>query len=58
MLTINIFDVSGRLIECKENIGGSVEIGQELAAGTYFIEVSSNGYRKVFHVVKASDAGH
>ena len=58
MLTINIFDVSGRLIERKENIGGSVEIGQELAAGTYFIEVSSNGYRKVFHVVKASDAGH
>ncbi|TAH41787.1 MAG: T9SS type A sorting domain-containing protein [Bacteroidetes bacterium] len=53
-LNINVLDVSGRLIERKENIVGSVEIGNELSAGTYFIEVLSNGYRKVFHVVKAN----
>jgi hypothetical protein len=51
---VSIFDVSGRLIETKENVIGSMDTGHDLSAGTYFIEVTASGYRKVFHVVKTS----
>ncbi|MBP6334478.1 MAG: T9SS type A sorting domain-containing protein [Bacteroidia bacterium] len=53
-IQISVFDVSGRLLERRENVLGSIETGQNLAAGTYFIEVTGNGYRKIFHVIKAN----
>jgi len=51
---VNVIDVGGRILESKKNITGSVDLGRDLAAGTYFIEVRSGDYRKVFHVVKAN----
>ncbi len=53
VVQVSIFDVSGRLLEQSDNVTGFMDAGRDLAAGTYFIEVSASGYRKVFHVVKA-----
>jgi len=51
---VNVIDVSGRILESRSNVSGSVDLGRDLAAGTYFIQVRSGEFRKNFHVVKAN----
>ncbi|MBK7570143.1 MAG: SBBP repeat-containing protein [Bacteroidetes bacterium] len=53
-LDYNIYDISGRLIESKKDIQGNYETGDDLAAGTYFIEFSSKDQRRVYQLVKAT----
>ncbi|MBP9789193.1 MAG: SBBP repeat-containing protein [Bacteroidia bacterium] len=53
-LDYNIYDISGRLIESRKDIQGNYETGDDLAAGTYFIEFSSKDQRRVYQLVKAT----
>ncbi len=53
-VNVKIFDVSGRMLEKKDAVSGVMETGMDLSPGTYFVEVSGNGFRKVFHVIKAN----
>lgn len=53
-LDYNIYDISGRLIESKKDIQGNYETGDDLAAGTYFIEFSSKEQRRTYQLVKAT----
>ena len=49
-----IYDISGRLIEAKKNISGIYETGDDLAAGTYFIEFRSKEQRRTYQLIKAT----
>lgn len=51
-----IYDISGRLVETKKNIQGNYETGDDLAAGTYFIEFRSKEQRRTYQLIKATGA--
>lgn len=53
-VNMKLFDVSGRLLEKRNDVTGMMETGIDLSPGTYFMEVSGNGFRKVFHIIKAN----
>ncbi|REJ80577.1 MAG: T9SS C-terminal target domain-containing protein [Bacteroidetes bacterium] len=54
VIDLRIYDVSGRMLEKKEGVQGLITAGKELAAGTYFLEVSAGELRRVYHIVKTS----
>jgi uncharacterized protein len=53
-LTINVFDVSGRIAERKSNIAanGTVRIGNKLPAGIYLIEIIQGTEKQRLKLVK------
>lgn len=55
MITVKVVDVSGRIIEVKQNVtaGQTVELGAKYVQGTYFAEVSQGSHRKVVKFIKA-----
>ena len=52
VVTIHIYDMSGRLLEEQENVNGYTEAGARLAAGTYFVDVIYMDQRKTIKVIK------
>ena len=48
-----IFDISGREISHQKITAGSQIAGENLAAGTYFIEITAGDKRKMIQVVKS-----
>lgn len=53
-LTITITDVLGRVVERKQNIAanGSLQIGHNLLAGTYFVEVAQGDQKKRLKLIR------
>jgi hypothetical protein len=52
-VTMNVYDMTGRILESRENISGTIVAGESLSPGMYLIEVSSGTNRKVFPVIKS-----
>ena len=54
LITINIFDMMGRLISSKSTSNNyeAITIGEDLADGTYISEVMQGDYRKTVKIVK------
>ena len=53
-LDYSIYDISGRLVETRKSIQGMYETGQDLAAGTYFIEFRNGDQRRTYQLIKAT----
>lgn len=53
-MTIKVVDVSGRILEVKQNIrpGQLVEFGTNYKLGTYFAEIVQGEKRKVVQLIK------
>jgi hypothetical protein len=56
LFDIRILDMAGRPVYQASDLvsGGTITPTCELAAGLYVLELSSNSYRKIFKIVKAS----
>ncbi len=54
MLSVNVTDVQGRVVERKVNVSanGMLQVGNKLAAGIYFVEVVQGEQRQVIKLVK------
>jgi hypothetical protein len=54
-VTVRILDVFGQSVEKHEKVAtGNLRIGQTLAAGTYFAEITQGGQRKLVKLVKVN----
>ena len=55
MITVKVVDVSGRVVEVKQNLsaGQVVELGANYVQGSYFVEVTQGTQRKVVKLIKA-----
>lgn len=52
IVTVNIFDVSGRLLEHRKEVAGQFTTGSKLSPGIYFVEVKTKSKNKRFQVIK------
>jgi hypothetical protein len=54
-LTVRVLDVFGQSVEKHEKVAtGNLRIGQTLAAGTYFAEITQGSQRKLVKLVKVN----
>jgi hypothetical protein len=53
-LTITVTDVLGRLVDRKQNVtaNGQIDIGHNLKAGTYFVEVAQGENKKRLKLIR------
>jgi hypothetical protein len=52
MVTVNIYDVTGRIVETMTNVTEQTQIGTKLAAGTYAADVVQGENHQMLHLVK------
>ncbi|HEX4958560.1 MAG TPA: HYR domain-containing protein [Lacibacter sp.] len=55
-ITLKIVDVSGRIVEVKQNVyaGQLVEFGTDYKVGSYFVEAVQGDQRKIIKLIKAA----
>jgi len=56
LASVKVIDISGQIIERHEKVppNGLFRLGQRLAAGSYFIEVTMNGQKQIIRVIKVN----
>jgi hypothetical protein len=54
VVIVNIYDVTGRIIETYSNVNEQTQIGAKLAAGTYAADVIQGENHQMLHLVKVN----
>ena len=53
MITLCLYDVSGRLLERLENVTGTLSAGEDLKPGLYFLTITDSRNMKTYSIVKS-----
>jgi hypothetical protein len=56
-MSIKVFDISGRIIEIKNNLsaGQTLQLGTSYRPGMYFVELTQGDRRRVVKLIKQPD---